>query len=550
MSHLRKLPYYDLALEHSKGRLPWLCGRTDEQAVLTSTILRPNYNNVVILGNAGVGKTTLARSWAGAAARKHTDLSWIELKIDGFEQLQTGPAGAATFIEDALDTIENSVIYIDDFGSFLYRKPQVGERVTKLLRPFLTRSDIKLVLSSDPASWLWLSEQEPQWVNRFEKLNLAEPDTITLQTILKHRVMELGSTWAMEWREGTFEKIIEACKRYSQFGSGPRSELKLLEEIFSVTALAKKRIVTIAMVENIIHERLGLPTQNSDGSSNLASKLGSLLSDKIIGQEHALGIISNTLKRSLLGLKNPQRPRASFLFLGPSGVGKTETAKVISQLLFGDSNKFLRLDMSEFSEAGTVQRLIGAPPGFIGFEQGGILTEYGKNNPYSVILLDELEKAHNKIFDIFLQLLDDGRLSSGKGEVIDFKESILVATSNCAVPEIIDAYQKNKLHDEKTVHQVIMPKLTEHFRLEFLNRFDAIIIFNPLSPDNLVAITHLEIQKMEQRLKQHRVKFNIPDSLIRQQIENGYDIRFGARPLKRWVEAQCESLLMERLLKT
>lgn len=551
MSHLRKLPYYDLAWEQSHGRISWLTGRIQEQEILTSNTLKPQYNNVAILGAPGVGKTTLARGWAGHLSQQHPEISWIELRADGFEQIQYGPAGALTFIEEAFDTLERAVVYIDDFGSLVYKKPSLCERVVRLLKPLLTRNDVQLIISSDTTSWDWISEQEPQWTNRFEKLLLNEPGHSDLISILEYKTKQLAEKRALEWQEGSLEKIIELCQRYSRFGSGPRSELKLLEEIFSLSVLTKKRIISPTTVENIVHERLGLPTVSKGGNTrHLATQITALLSEKIIGQETAVNIIGNSLKRSLLGLKNPQRPRASFLFLGPSGVGKTETAKVISDLLFSNAHKLLRLDMSEFSEAGTVQRLIGAPPGFIGYEQGGVLTEYGKENPYSVILLDELEKANNKIFDVFLQLLDDGRLTSGSGQLVDFKESILIATSNCAVKEIIEGYRQGKLHDPGTVNELIMPKLVEHFRLEFLNRFDAIIIFNPLSPENLLTISTLEIQKIESRLKQHKVTFAINPELIKREVAGSYDIRFGARPIKRWIEMQCETMLMEQLLKT
>ncbi|TSC66657.1 MAG: ATP-dependent Clp protease ATP-binding subunit ClpB, partial [Candidatus Doudnabacteria bacterium Gr01-1014_77] len=238
------------------------------------------------------------------------------------------------------------------------------------------------------------------------------------------------------------------------------------------------------------------------------------------------------------------------LFLGPSGVGKTETCKVLAKTVYGSERSFTRIDMSEFSEQHTVQRLIGAPPGYIGFETGGQLTNAISEQPYSLILLDEIEKAHPKIFDIFLQVFDDGRLTDGQGKTVNFTNSIVIATSNLGIEEIVQAFKKGvDVSSASFMEKTLMPILMKNFRTEFLNRFDAIVVFNPLSIDKLVEIAELEIKKIEERVKEHNIRFNIDPEILKEKIQSINDLRFGARPVKRFVEQTCESLIAMKLLE-
>ena len=277
---------------------------------------------------------------------------------------------------------------------------------------------------------------------------------------------------------------------------------------------------------------------------NLEQTLGA----RIVDQDGAIKSISTTLQRAKLGLRSPDRPLGSFLMLGPSGVGKTETAKCVAELLFGKSDNFIRFDMSEFQQDHTVQRLIGAPAGYIGYGEGGALTNALRKEPHSLVLLDEIEKAHPKVFDIFLQVLDDGRLTSGENETVDARNAIVMATSNAAVAEILEACKDGSIDDDTFVAEKIMPILTATFRPEFINRFDKVVIFKPLALPSLMRIAQLEIAKTERRLAKHRVRFEIKNEELQGHIERMADPRFGARPVKRFVEETCETLLMRSLL--
>jgi ATP-dependent Clp protease ATP-binding subunit ClpB len=273
------------------------------------------------------------------------------------------------------------------------------------------------------------------------------------------------------------------------------------------------------------------------------------LNQAVRGQAPAMQTITSIIRRAKLGLKNPNRPLGSFLLLGPSGVGKTETAKAVAHHIFGKSERFLRIDMSEFGEAHTVQRLIGAPPGYVGFDVGGEITNTIKQNPYSLLLLDEIEKAHPKIFDIFLQVLDDGRLTSGQGETISFANSIVMATSNIGINEIVAAHEAGEdVSSPAFVRQTLLPLLSQSFRTEFLNRFDAIIAYEPLSEHALLAIAKQEIKKIEQRMSKHDIQFAIKTDVLLERIREHIDPRLGARPIKRFVEDTCETLIANQLL--
>jgi ATP-dependent Clp protease ATP-binding subunit ClpA len=231
-------------------------------------------------------------------------------------------------------------------------------------------------------------------------------------------------------------------------------------------------------------------------------------------------------------------------------VGKTELAKTLAQVVYGSERSFTRIDMSEFGEAHTVQRLLGAPPGYIGFESGGQLTNAVQERPYSLILLDEIEKANAKIFNIFLQVFDDGRLTDGRGQTAQFTNSILIATSNLGVAEIMDGFEDGQnLNSLEFISEKLMPVLLQRFNPEFLNRFDAIIVFEPLGTEELLKIAQLEIKKIEQRVAEHDIHFDISPEILRTKIIEVADPRMGARPIKRFVEQTCERLIAMKLLE-
>ncbi|GHT11299.1 hypothetical protein FACS1894170_04660 [Planctomycetales bacterium] len=275
------------------------------------------------------------------------------------------------------------------------------------------------------------------------------------------------------------------------------------------------------------------------------------LHDRLVGQDEAVDAVCNAVRRSRSGLQDPNRPIGSFLFLGPTGVGKTELCKALAEAMFDDENAMIRIDMSEFMEKHAVSRLIGAPPGYVGYEEGGVLTEAVRRRPYSVVLFDEMEKAHRDVFNILLQVLDDGRLSDNQGHTVDFTNTIIVMTSNVGSSAIQEISRKNECvrKQDEAMREAVDVLLRQHFLPEFLNRIDETIVFHPLREDEIAKIADLQIVKLQQQLAQQGVTLTVTDKAVAEVAQQGYDPLFGARPLKRVIQRQIQNPLAVYLLQ-
>jgi ATP-dependent Clp protease ATP-binding subunit ClpB len=269
------------------------------------------------------------------------------------------------------------------------------------------------------------------------------------------------------------------------------------------------------------------------------------LARRVVGQEQAVTAVADAVRRSRAGLGDPNRPTGSFIFLGPTGVGKTETARALAEFLFDDERAMVRLDMSEYMEKHSVARMIGAPPGYVGYEEGGQLTEAVRRRPYSVILFDEIEKAHPDVFNVLLQILDDGRLTDSQGRVVDFRNSVIIMTSNIGGQYIVDAGGASWDRVEERVRD----ELRNHFRPEFLNRVDDIIVFRPLSREDLVRIVDLQLVRLEQLLAGRNLKLELTPEARALLAEQGYDPVYGARPLKRVIQRELQNRIALELLE-
>jgi ATP-dependent Clp protease ATP-binding subunit ClpB len=257
--------------------------------------------------------------------------------------------------------------------------------------------------------------------------------------------------------------------------------------------------------------------------------------------------VADAVLRARSGIKDPNRPIGSFLFLGPTGVGKTELARALATVLFDDESNLIRIDMSEYMEKHTVARLIGAPPGYVGFEEGGQLTEAVRRHPFSVVLFDEIEKAHHDVFNVFLQILDDGRLTDSQGRTVDFKNTVLIMTSNIGSPQILEAQQTGASYEE--MRSVVLGELRQHFRPEFLNRVDETVVFHPLATTQLVKIVEIQLERLRARLAERRIQLAITPAALAYLGERGYDPVYGARPLKRLIQQELETPLARLLVK-
>ena len=288
-----------------------------------------------------------------------------------------------------------------------------------------------------------------------------------------------------------------------------------------------------------------------EGERQKLVKMEERLAQRVVGQKEAIKAVSDAVRRARSGLQDPNRPIGSFIFLGPTGVGKTETARALAEFLFDDDNAMIRIDMSEYMEKHTVARLIGAPPGYVGYEEGGQLSEAVRRRPYSVVLFDEIEKAHHDIFNVLLQVLDDGRLTDGQGRTVDFKNTIVIMTSNLGSPIIQEYFMegKNSKSARSDMEVKVMAELKRHFRPEFLNRVDDVIIFQSLDEEELERIVDIQLEKLKKRLAQQNLALDVDAAAKKLLAKEGYDPQFGARPLKRAVQERILNPLSLRLLE-
>jgi ATP-dependent Clp protease ATP-binding subunit ClpB len=340
-----------------------------------------------------------------------------------------------------------------------------------------------------------------------------------------------------------------------QYGKIPELEKKLAAmEKQSATHTRNSLLrqeVTDEDIARVVASWTGIPVSRMlESERQKLVKMEDRLQQRVIGQREALDAIANAVRRSRSGLQDPNHPIGSFIFLGPTGVGKTETARALAEFLFDDENAMIRIDMSEYMEKHTVARLIGAPPGYVGYEEGGQLSEAVRRRPYSVVLFDEIEKAHHDVFNVLLQVLDDGRLTDGQGRTVDFKNTIIIMTSNIGSPIIQEYFNEKKLgaKDKAEMEQLVRSELKTHFRPEFLNRVDDIIIFHSLDEDQLSRIVDIQLDLLNKRLAQQRLTLEIDKSAKKLLAKEGFDPQFGARPLKRAIQDQLLNPLATKVL--
>jgi ATP-dependent Clp protease ATP-binding subunit ClpB len=304
--------------------------------------------------------------------------------------------------------------------------------------------------------------------------------------------------------------------------------------------------VTDEEIAEVVSKWTGIPiSKMMEGERDKLLRMEEFLSKRVIGQEEALKAVSNAIRRSRAGLSDPNRPNGSFLFLGPTGVGKTELCKALAEFMFDTTDAMVRIDMSEFMEKHSVARLIGAPPGYVGYEEGGYLTELVRRKPYSVILMDEIEKAHPDVFNILLQVLDDGRLTDGQGRTVDFRNTVIVMTSNIG-SDIIQELAGEALYP--VMKAAVMERVSQQFRPEFINRIDEAVVFHPLGREQIRAISAIQIEYLCKRLRDKDINFEITDQALDVLGEAGFDPVYGARPMKRVIQQQLENPLAQLIL--
>lgn len=389
-------------------------------------------------------------------------------------------------------------------------------------------ADLRDVFNTQKAQW----DNEKHSVEKLQKL--------------REQIEEVNKQIQKAQQSYDLEKAAEL-----QYGELPRLQQQLEIEERNTRESGHQLVheaVTDDEIARIISRWTGIPvTRLTEGERAKLLTLEDELHKRVIGQDEGVRLVTDAILRSKAGIKDPSKPIGSFLFLGPTGVGKTELAKTLAATLFDDEQNMVRIDMSEYMEKYSVSRLIGAPPGYVGYEEGGQLTEAVRRKPYSVVLFDEIEKAHPDVFNVLLQVLDDGRITDSQGRTVDFKNTILIMTSNIGSPYLLDGIDENG-EIKSEAQEMVMNDLRGHFRPEFLNRLDEIILFKPLTKDNIGNIVDLMVAELDQRLSDQELSLTLTEAAKAQVVENGYDPVYGARPLKRYLQNYVETLAAKKIL--
>ncbi|BCX13555.1 MAG: ATPase [Candidatus Dojkabacteria bacterium] len=539
---------------------------------------------------------------------------------------------------DELQKVERKVIlFIDELHTIVGSGAQQGELdFSNLIKPALARGELQVIGATTLNEYQKYIEKDAALERRFQPVLINEPsveDTIKILKGLKERyeahhklkiddeAIAAASELSHRYIKNRFlpDKAIdvldEACSRVKlNFTSEPnelreykneinkleaerealtragqhkeaaeikveiekiKEQMKPIEEEWQRKRGTGTPVVKVSDIHEIISRMTGIPiTELNKEEKDRLLNLEDELHKRVIGQDEAVHLVARAIRRARTGMKDPNRPIASFLFLGPTGVGKTELAKALSELVFGDEDAMIRIDMSEYMEKFAVTRLIGSPPGYVGYDEGGQLTEKVRRKPYSVILFDEIEKAHPDVFNILLQVMDDGKLTDGKGRTVDFKNTIIIATSNIGSDLILSAFgaqqigkmvdSMKKENDTKIIKMketkelvpnwddvkaAIFELLKKHFRPEFLNRLDEIIVFQALSPDQIIKIVELFLNKTKKMMKDQNIELEVTKKAIEELALISYQPEFGARPVRRVVQKEIDDLLAEALLK-
>ena len=552
-----------------------LIGREKEVQRIIQVLSRRTKNNPVVIGDPGVGKTAIIEGLAIKIEEKDVPKS-LENKIIYNLDISGVLAGAKyrgefeerikKIIDEAINAKE-IILFIDEIHTIV-GAGATGENpmdASSILKPVLSRGDIQVIGATTIDEYRKNIEKDVALERRLQPIIVEEPtkeDAIKILNGLKNKYEKHHN---VKITDDAIKQAVELSSRYITDRYLPDKAVDIIDESASRVSINKfkskkgKRIVDSNIVSEVVELWTGIPISKivkSEGNKLL--NLEDILQERVIGQNEAIKAISKAIRRSRSGIKDPKKPIGSFLFLGPTGVGKTELCKALAESHFGNEDKIVRIDMSEYMEKHSVSRLIGSPPGYIGHDDGGQLTESVRSHPYSVVLFDEIEKAHEDIFNILLQILDEGRLTDSKGRTVDFKNTIIIMTSNLGSTSISNQRKtgfsignnESKIKEENynDMKDKIMEEVKIRFRPEFINRIDDIVVFHKLSLDNLYDIVKIMTKGLIKRLKKMDIELDIEETVIKFIAKYGIDLEYGARPLKRVIQKELEDSLSENIL--
>lgn len=594
----------NLTDEAREGKLDPVIGRDKEVDQVIEILNRRNKNNPVLIGEPGVGKTAVVEGLAQRIVKGEVP---FKLRNKEVYLLDVSSLVANTGIRgqfearmqqliSELQERDDIILFIDEIHLIVGAGSAEGSMdAGNILKPALARGELQLIGATTLKEYRQI-EKDAALERRFQPVQVQEPTIEDTIKILKGLQDKYEAYHKVKYTDEALEACVQLSNRYIQDRFLPDKAIDLMDiagskvnlttsiltpeqietrlnqikvekeqalkqENYELAAklrdeeknLEQERknaknvgepIVDIAMIQQIIAEKTGIPLGKLQEDEQAKLKdLEQQLASKVIGQDEAVQKVAKAIRRSRAGLKAKNRPIGSFLFVGPTGVGKTELAKTLAEQLFGTKDAMIRLDMSEYMEKHSVSKLIGSPPGYVGHEEAGQLTEKVRRNPYSLILLDEVEKAHPDVMHMFLQILEDGRLTDSQGRTVSFKDTVIIMTSNAG--QSIKSVQVGFGNSDENSNLNVMDNLRDYFKPEFLNRFDSIIQFKPLEKDHLLKIVDLMLNEVREQLQEDHKQLTVSDEVKEKIVDLGYQPQFGARPLRRTIQERLEDKIAD-----
>ena len=560
---------YDLTKAAREGKLDPVVGRDMEIARVIEILGRRKKNNPMLIGEPGVGKSAIVEGIAlriasgdisAALARKRILSLDIASVVAGTKYRGDFEKRLKAIIKEAQSN-PNLILFIDEFHTIVGAGGASGSLdAANMLKPALARSELQCIGATTMDEFTKIVEKDGALDRRFQKIIVEPTDVPQSIEILRHLKPHYEEFHHISYTDEAVEAAVRLTDRYITDKSLPDKAIDALDEAGSMVRLNLSRkkggasVVTKEDIASVVSKMTGIPVNKvAESEGNRILKMKKRLQARIIGQDEAIDTVVRAIQRGRAGLKDPHRPIGTFLFFGPTGVGKTQLARSLAEYLFDSEENMVRIDMSEYMEKFSVSRLIGAPPGYVGYEEGGQLSERVRRKPYCVVLLDEIEKAHPDIFNLLLQIMDEGRLTDSNGRTVDFKNTIVIMTSNVGSREVEEygngigfATAGRKLESDRK--NVVAKAVKKAFPPEFINRVDEQVYFNSLSREDIESIIDLELKGLKARALEAGYRITVTPAAKRFVAEAGYDPAYGARPLKRAITRFVEDPVSEFII--
>ena len=525
----------------ANGKLNHAIGRDEEVKRVLLILARSTKNNPVLVGEPGTGKTAIAEEMAirllnGQVPPDLAELKLYSLDFSSIKSLPDAVGVMRSILEEATND-PSLVLFIDEIHQLISTCNCSDNDIANLLKPAMARGKIKIFGATTLDEYKRI-EKDPAFERRFQKVIIDEPDIESAIKILKGAKAKYEAYHNVSISDEVCKSAVNLSARYITNRRLPDKAIDLIDEAAANLRIegGQRREMVVNDIMKVVTAWTGIPVDDVDANDiERLQNIEQELHASVVGQNKAVKAVSDAIKRSRMGFGDADRPIGSFLFLGTNGTGKTELCKAIAKFLFKDPNQMVRIDMSEYQQEHSAHRLFGPPPGYVGYEQGGQLTEAVYRKPFSVVLFDEIDKAHPNIYETLLQVLDDGRMTDGQGKTVDFKNTIIVMTSNMGQQNILSTLCGRQASDEEKERCTynVMQQLRQRVAPEFINRIDNIVMFMPLSIDDVAKIAEINLRKEQKKLQDKDVSIIVEPPVVRFIVEHGYQPEYGARHVKR-----------------